>query len=281
MSQELTPAIAWNILENLQEGVILAAPDGKILFANQAAHQMLHLDTCPTHLATLTGDWGLSEGWQMLMTAPANLVVQTAVSPYHLTTRPLGTTAWQLCLSQPDPLQTEVVATNQLAILTQISQESDFDKKLQLLVEGLQTTGWRRVVLTLRDGTFNATKIFAAGFTNAERQNIHKNMLPATQWRQLFEHPNYQHLRRGSCYFVPAGSDWPLNLTDTILPDEQATGQDPDAWQPNDLLCVPLANRQQQKNWANRARPTAQRAAANGGNAANSGAVRPVCRFNY
>ncbi|MCB9432880.1 MAG: GAF domain-containing protein [Ardenticatenaceae bacterium] len=247
MNQELTPAIAWNILENLQEGVILAAPDGKILFTNQAAHQMLHLDTCPSHLATLTAVWGLEEGWQKLLAAPANVVIQTAVSPYHLTTRPLGSTAWQLCLSQPASIQTEAVATNQLAILTQISQESDFDKKLQLLVDGLQTTGWRRVVLTLRDGTFNATKIFAAGFTDEERQNIQKNMLPATQWRQLFENSAYQHLRRGSCYFVPAGSDWPLDMVNTILPDDQATGQDPDAWQPHDLLCVPLTNRQQQR----------------------------------
>lgn len=245
MSQELTPAIAWKILDNLQEGVILVASDGKVVFINQAARQMLQLGACPAHLATLTADWQLDGGWQMLLAAPADVVVQTAVSPYHLTTRPLSSNAWQLCLSQPAPTQAET--TDPLAILAQISQESDFDLKLQLLVDGLQTTGWNRVVLTLRDNAFNATKIYAAGFTDEERQNIYKNMLPAAQWRQLFEEPRYQHLRRGRCYFVPTGSDWPLGLTTAILPDEQATGQDPHAWQPNDLLCVPLTNRQQQR----------------------------------
>lgn len=247
MSQDLTPAIAWKILENLREGVILTTPDGKILFTNQAACQMLNLAAPPAHLAMLTADWQLDRYWPTLLAAPADLVVQTAVSPYHLTTRPLGNAAWQLCLNHPTPVQPEDTRTAPLAILTEISQESDFGTKLQLLVNGLQTTGWGRVALTLRDTGFNATKIYAAGFTDEERQNIHKNVLPAAQWRQLFEEPRYQHLRRGSCYFVPTGSDWPAGLAAAILPDDQATGQDPDAWQPNDLLCVPLTNRQQQK----------------------------------
>lgn len=141
-------------------------------------------------------------------------------------------------------------ATNgleQLTALTRISNEPDFDKKLRLIVDGLQMTGWNRVVLTLRDEAFEPTKVIAAGFSDSEREYLRNNMLPASAWQKLFNSEELQRFRRGGCYFVPGDSNWSRENLGMILPDPMATGANSDAWHPKDLLCIPLYDRQQNR----------------------------------
>jgi len=141
-------------------------------------------------------------------------------------------------------------ATNsleQLAALTRISNEPDFDRKLRLIVDGLQMTGWNRVVLSLRDPSFKPTKIIAAGFSDSEREYLRNNMLPPEAWQSLFNQEELQRFRRGVCYFVPGDSHWSRENLGMILADPRATGANSNAWHPNDLLCVPLYDRQQRR----------------------------------
>lgn len=245
MNQVVAPTIVWNILQNLKDGVVLAAQNGAIHFVNDAAQEMLCLDNAPKTIAELYAQLGTAQSWESLLLDSANLILKTADNrQYRFQTVTLPNNERQILIQ---PIRSAFEPTEQLAILTQISQEPDFDNKLSLLVDGLQKTGWQRVALTLRNEAFEIVQIFTAGFTVEEEANIHKNKLPIEQWQLLFEAEQYQHLRHGSCYFVPTGSNWPSGHTSTILPDDKALGQNEMAWQPNDLLCVPLYNRQQQR----------------------------------
>ncbi|MEM7113643.1 MAG: GAF domain-containing protein [Chloroflexota bacterium] len=246
MNQEVAPTIVWDILQNLKDGVILAAQNGDIHFVNEAAKTLLRLAEKPVSLAVLFQQLDSTGDWRELVTeAAVDFVLETADQQFfQCQTKQLPNGDVQILVSLVQPA---LKPTEQLEILTEISQEPDFDKKLSLLVKGLQMTGWERVALTLRDPLFRVTQIFTAGFTAAEKANIHNNKLPAEQWRLLFEDKAYQHLRHSSCYFVPAGSNWPVGHRATILPDEHAPGHDKTAWHPQDLLCAPLYNRQKQR----------------------------------
>ena len=141
-------------------------------------------------------------------------------------------------------------ATNsleQLAALTRISSEPDFDQKLRLIVDGLKMTGWNRVVLSLRDASFRPTKVITAGFSDSEKAYLRNNMLPPEAWHSLFNGEELQRFRQGACYFVPGDSNWSRENLGMILADPKASGTNSSAWHPRDLLCVPLYDRQQRR----------------------------------
>ena len=144
-------------------------------------------------------------------------------------------------------LSPATTSLEQLAALTRISSEPDFDKKLRLIVDGLKMTGWNRVVLSLRDPSFQPTKIITAGFSEGDKEYLRNNMLPPEAWLSLFNQEELQRFRRGACYFVPGDSNWSRENLGMILADPMATGANSDAWHPRDLLCVPLYDRQQRR----------------------------------
>src|SRR5690606_19761801 len=112
---------------------------------------------------------------------------------------------------------------------------------------GLQKTGWNRVVLSLRDEAFNPTLMITAGITPEEETFLRNNAIPAQAWLTLFEADALEAYRQGSCYFVPGHSDWAQQHLGMVLPDYTAVRQNGDTWHPNDLLCIPLYNQQQQR----------------------------------
>lgn len=243
MEKELTSAITWNSLDDLSDGIILADTDGNVLYSNQAAitllglrHQVHLLDEVPQVLAS-------DNNWVDLLKQPAGVQLHTnhgrtleAHSKFQggpdsrliqIILRPLATTA----------------AIEQLSALTRISEETDFEKQLQLLANGLQATGWQRVVITLRDETFQPTRLITAGFSAADQKEIEKNLIPAEAWLTLFEDTDLRKFRQGGVYFVPCESEWSQKYLQA--PKFKAT--DKAAWQPKDVLCVPLHNRQQER----------------------------------
>lgn len=144
-------------------------------------------------------------------------------------------------------LTSATTSLEQLAALTRISSEPDFDRKLRLIVDGLKMTGWNRVVLSLRDPSFKPTKIITAGFSERDKEYLRNNMLPPEAWLSLFNQEELQRFRQGACYFVPGDSNWSRENLGMILADPMATGANGNAWHPRDLLCVPLYDRQQRR----------------------------------
>ena len=88
--------------------------------------------------------------------------------------------------------------------------------------------------------------MFTAGITQAEETFLRNNQVPPQAWLALFEEEAFQQYKQGSCYFVPGNSAWAKQHLGMVLPDYTAVQRNGDTWHPNDLLCIPLYNQQQQ-----------------------------------
>lgn len=252
MEQELTSAITWDFLENLTEGIVVADKKGTIHYLNAAAKMLLGVQQRPTSLEQVYQVVAPDKDWQVLLNPPVERYLHTDRGSIEICAksyREHNVDLIQILINpiQPSPIERELAALEQLTALTRISNEPNFDKKLQLIVDGLRMTGWDRVVLSLRDKHFHPTEIITAGFATEERQYLIENMLPPEVWIEFFNDKTHQKYRRGSCYFVPGDSSWAQEIAGKILPDDKAPATDADAWHPNDLMCVPLYDRQRQR----------------------------------
>ncbi|MAT97619.1 MAG: hypothetical protein CL608_10790 [Anaerolineaceae bacterium] len=255
MEKELTSAMIWSLFDSLHEGVLIAEPDGTILYLNEAAGALLDLAPDVSSLQVTDRLFSHPNSWQDCLTPPFECIV-TAENG-----RPLNLHSHALELNDKDLIQIVVSrqphlndlansaeALQQLTALTHVSNETDLKEQLTLLVNGLQKTGWNRVVLSLRDETFSPTLLITAGISQTEETFLRSNPVPPQAWLTLFEDKALQKFRQGSCYFVPGNSTWAKQHMDgMVLPDYTAVQKNGDTWHPNDLLCVPLYNQQQER----------------------------------
>lgn len=249
MKQHLASAHSWSILDSLREGVILVLPDGTIEYMNPATYSLLGLTKTPYSLTTLFQGLSPHTGWRKLLEPPVDMRLETTRGVFRVTARPWSQDAqtWiQIMFDRqlPETEQPEG-ANSQLAALTRISSEPDFDRKLHLLVEGLKLAGWQHVLLTLRDAEFEPTHMISAGFNEKELSRL--RILPAAAWHDLFNTEMGRQFRRGACFFVPGDSEWSQAHLGDWLTSPHLTLDDPEAWQPRDVLVVPLLDRQQKK----------------------------------
>lgn len=253
-AQNFTQGNAWRLLDNISEGVLVVAVDGSLHYANSAARALLGLapNAATFEDAARAALPHSRDVWRILCAPPA--VAQVQINGRFLKLQSASCAAhnqtfFQITVQPYPALEHDPGAASlaQLTALTQISNEPQFDRKLLHIVNGLKLTGWNRVALTLRDPEFHPIQLLTAGFTPLEEQYLRENMLPAARWRALFADPIFQSFQRGSCYFVPGDSAWSQANFAAILPDDKAKGDQPEAWHPNDLLCVVLKDRQQRK----------------------------------
>lgn len=250
MEQELTSATTWTFLDHLNEGVIILTADGTVQYSNPAARLLLDLGSATSSLAEIYQIVAPYDTWQMLLNPPAKVRLQVGngrvVEIQAKSVPGYDNPALIQLLISPAKPATQGTAVDYLAALTRINKEPSFTQKLQLLINGLQATGWNRIVLSLRDKEFRPTKLVMAGFTTEEKQFLKENMLPPETWRTLFSSPNFERFRRGDCYFIPGDNEWISDILGKVLPDHTATSRHENAWHPNDILVAPLYNQQQQ-----------------------------------
>ena len=253
MEKELTSAMIWSLFDSLHEGVLIAETDGTILYLNEAAGALLNLALDISSFQDV-GHLFTTVSWQDCFAPPFETTITLEdgrVLNLHSHAIELNReTLVQVAIS-PQPHVTDLAnsaqALQQLTTLTHVSNETDLKEQLTLLVDGLQKTGWNRVVLSLRDEAFNPTLIITAGLSQAEETFLRNNMVPPQAWLALFEDESLQHFQQGSCYFVPGNSAWAKQHLGMVLPDYTAVQQNGDTWHPNDLLCIPLYNQQKQR----------------------------------
>lgn len=131
-------------------------------------------------------------------------------------------------------------------ISQEVLREQDLDRQLQRIVDSLKHAGWARVLLTLRDKECAVTHATTSGLSQAERSYLMENMWPPEQWQQLLADPKLEQFKVGSCYFLPADDGWVQQHIPIGLPDNTPLSEDNDAWNPEDLLFLPLYDRQKQ-----------------------------------
>jgi K+-sensing histidine kinase KdpD len=129
-------------------------------------------------------------------------------------------------------------------ISQEVLREQDFDRQLQRIVESLNRAGWGRVLLTLRDKECAVTHVTTSGLSETERTYLLENLWPPERWQQLLADATLQKFKVGTCYFLPAEDSWVQQNLPTGLPDNTPHSDDSNAWNPDDLLFLPLYDRQ-------------------------------------
>jgi PAS domain S-box-containing protein len=137
----------------------------------------------------------------------------------------------------------------QLQQLHNVSQQSlrepDFDRKLQLILDGLQIAGWQHVTLMLHDETFKPTRVVSGGLFTVDEEPVQGKLLPSTIWQRRFADPDFQNYRRGNCYYVP-GDEHQLTLeSDDHLPHPPVRHDQVGPWHDGAVLYRPLYDRDQ------------------------------------
>lgn len=97
----------------------------------------------------------------------------------------------------------------QLAHLQEVSQnvlsEHDPAKRLQLLVRGLQATGWQRVLLfQFDDRRIDESRVMAAGYSDDELAVLAAEPVDAAEWRKRLADAGLQESRPVSGSYAPA-----------------------------------------------------------------------------
>jgi PAS domain S-box-containing protein len=250
MNKQLTPDVTWQFLDNLHEGIIIVNRDGMIQYINSSAKEIFGLEDGISSLDQLYQLIAPHEDWQMLCTADFVTTVTVGDKEFSLESNHWQSYEAELFQIVVNPFirsaEETAASTKQINTLTQISNEPDFNKKLQLIVDGLSAVGWDQVILSLRNNDFKPTQVIDSGVTDSEMQGTAANFLPAETWLRLLDDKQYEHFRLGSCYFVPEESNFIQEHANRTLPDQQAINLNPQQWHPLDILCVPLYNQQQQ-----------------------------------
>jgi signal transduction histidine kinase len=254
MEKELTSAMIWSLFDSLHEGILIAETDGTILYLNEAAGTLLGLASNVTSLQATNHLFAKPNRWTDCLNPPFSITIAVEngrLLTLHSHAIELNNKRLVQIVVSPQPhvtdLNNSAAALRQLTDLTHVNSETDLEMQLTLLVNGLQKTGWERIVLSLRDEAFNPTLVITTGLSNAEKAFLRNNMVPSQAWLALFDDKNTERYRQGSCYFIPGNSAWAKQNLGKLLPDYTAIHQNGDAWHPNDLLCILLQNQHQER----------------------------------
>lgn len=186
MEKELTSAMIWSLFDSLHEGVLIAETNGTILYLNDTAGDLLNLAPEAASLQAAAKLFTPPQSWKDCLNPPFKTTISEGngrILTLHSRLIDFNqTNLIQLIISPQSAkadLDSSTQALQQLSTLTRVSNETDLHAQLTLLVNGLQKTGWNRVVLSLRDESFNPTMMIAAGITPAEETFLRNNAIPA------------------------------------------------------------------------------------------------------
>jgi signal transduction histidine kinase/GAF domain-containing protein len=129
MNQPPDAALAWPLLDLVNEGVLVVEQNGTIIYSNRAAQQLLGLSQPAASLAELYTQIAPTATWLPLLSGPAEAFLYTAAGHLHIEAQPLaldGRALSQLLLTLTAPVtaadDADELAGEQLAALARISQ---------------------------------------------------------------------------------------------------------------------------------------------------------------
>jgi PAS domain S-box-containing protein len=125
-----------------------------------------------------------------------------------------------------------------------IQRAPDVPTRLKVIADGIQSTGWKRVAITLRDNNLETTELITAGYTPAELEKLRANTLPGIVWRQRLSDPEFRKYRIGQAYYLRNADPW---VTENKLMAGAAghvsiieTTVDLGNWHPLDTIYLPI-----------------------------------------
>jgi len=134
----------------------------------------------------------------------------------------------------------------------EVMHAEDMHQKLRVIAKTVQKFGWRRVVISLRDESFEITDFATTGLTSAESKLLLKRRASGRMWKELFG-SNFEKYRMGQFYYlpwsdswvrenvhkVPAGADPEKTATHAGVPSKHSPEEMVD-WYPRDMLYASL-----------------------------------------
>ena len=131
---------------------------------------------------------------------------------------------------------------HRLLQLTRLSRSDDLDEVLAEVARCVaDVLGYRAVVVNLRRPAWDDFEVVHVEGDEASREALLGTTNSRAQWESLLQ-PRFQ--RRGA-YLLLHGEYDAVDLTDGYVPDI-APSDDPEAWHPLDMLCVPLLDDEEQ-----------------------------------
>jgi signal transduction histidine kinase len=135
---------------------------------------------------------------------------------------------------------------------TQIIHAKNMRQRLRLVTKAICNSGWRRVVISLRDENLEATDTVTAGLTKEETRLLMKRKAPGHVWQERLG-PKFERFKIGEFQYLPWNDPWvrenvhgvppetPIEKVTTyagvpsrLLPEKMVD------WHPQDMLYAPL-----------------------------------------
>jgi PAS domain S-box-containing protein len=124
-------------------------------------------------------------------------------------------------------------------VANRVQQARSIPERLQIIADGIYSSGWNRVVITMRSADMHETALITAGYTSEEQETLRQTMTPPEVWRARFEDPNFEDLRLGAAYYMRYNHPWMIeNVWGGEVPEP--TIIDDDWWHPSDTVLLPL-----------------------------------------
>ncbi|GAB4550321.1 MAG: hypothetical protein OHK0023_16080 [Anaerolineae bacterium] len=83
-----------------------------------------------------------------------------------------------------------------------LGRAPDISARLQVVAEAIQSLGWSRVAVTLRDNNYEPLETVLAGFSPEDSRKFLKSLLPGVVWTQRLADPELRNYRLSSGYFI-------------------------------------------------------------------------------
>jgi signal transduction histidine kinase/putative methionine-R-sulfoxide reductase with GAF domain len=135
---------------------------------------------------------------------------------------------------------------DQMALLLKISAEiihsADVRRRLQTIAEAIRDSGWRRVVISVRDENMEMRSpddLVTVGLTDEEIEFLWKNRPPGHVVRERFG-PEYERFKIGEFYYLPWSDPWVRDRNFSNLVESHLRPEDMIDWDPQDMLFAPL-----------------------------------------
>jgi len=142
--------------------------------------------------------------------------------------------------------------TNLMESSTEIMQVKEMRQRLRAIAKAIQNSGWRRVVISLRDENLEGTDLVTAGLTNEERKLLLERKAPGHVWRERLG-PKFERFKIGEFYYLPWSDprirenvhgvppETPPDVATTYagVPSRLSPEEMVD-WHPQDMLYAPL-----------------------------------------
>lgn len=128
-------------------------------------------------------------------------------------------------------------------VVAQVQKADDIPEKLHIIAQGMHELGWGRVSVSLRDADLEVVDLACVGFAPEDEAALRADLLPGREWKERLS-GSLERFRIEGCYYLPWSDPWVReNIPAARRRGEPAQALDEDAWDPRDLLYVPLYGR--------------------------------------